>query len=226
MSLSYSENINRCMIWLSLIVYAISMFLPFCYIIECPSYYLHSLTLQPYLEIGNAASDDYNRGIGILFLGIAGLHYDIVDILYGEIPFGMIWLLNIIYFIAFIRIYRHSVDTSLVYTWMPLSILIIVLFYFCHDKVSDFDMGPDILIGQKGGGYYLWLLSFLILQYALSYEMKQCAYRVRKIYSRKQRIVRSSLWVLGIIIAALVLPILFILCLLLPMCFGSAYYIF
>ena len=69
--MSYIINIGNRMIWLSLIVYAISMFLPFCYIIECPSYYLHSLTLQPYLEIGNAASDDYNRGIGILFLGIS-----------------------------------------------------------------------------------------------------------------------------------------------------------
>ena len=33
--MSYIINIGYRMIWLSLIVYAISMFLPFCYIIEC-----------------------------------------------------------------------------------------------------------------------------------------------------------------------------------------------
>ena len=163
-----NENIRNRMIWLSFVVYAISMFLPMFYVAkyDCVDY--------------GSISRAYNTGgvpttCGETFLmGILSIPYDIaLNIIHGRIPYRMIWILNIVYFVAIERMWKNRTIGKIYNLFMPFAMLPAFMFFFNHFEIIDLlDANAVYLVTQKGIGYFLWLISLMILILTLAYEIR------------------------------------------------------
>lgn len=104
--------------------------------------------------------------------------YDIVFLLNGKVNFTILWFSNITYlYILSLWVKQRRIKTFFIL--VVLSITFIISFYICHDSIIGRDENVIYYIGDKGIGYYLWLISYLIFFFgALEYKMKKWAKKI------------------------------------------------
>lgn len=92
--------------------------------------------------------------------------YDIVFLLNGKVNFTLLWISNITYFyILSLWVKQRRMKT--LFILVVLSITMIISFYFCHDSIIGRDENIIYNIGDKGIGYYLWLISYFIIFFGM-----------------------------------------------------------
>ena len=121
-----------------------------------------------------------------------------IELLFGIIlsP-GKIWLLNVPYFLCLFLFKKQKFKwLQLIIILIPISVLI--AFHNCHPLLS---VGRDdtypYYIGPKGLGYYLWLLSFIVLFLGMIIKMVPWSTRIKKLVTSRKVLI-SGLAVLGI----------------------------
>lgn len=98
--------------------------------------------------------------------GIIMIPYDIVFLLNGKVNFTLLWFSNITYFyILSLWVKQRRMKT--LFILVVLSITMIISFYFCHDSIIGRDENIIYNIGDKGIGYYLWLISYFIILFGM-----------------------------------------------------------
>ena len=176
MSLSYNENIRNRMIWLSLVVYIISLFMVHHYEIVAPYSDQELYSTSSYMKFedvpGGMAVPKWKEFI-LTFIFWPG---DVLLLICrGRMTYSLLWIIDLIYFIVLFRIYRYNIITVGTIKTMGLSILMAMLFQFSHYEIW-IPMNESFVITQRGSGYYCWIMSLLILLCAMSCKTRYRLY--------------------------------------------------
>ena len=202
MSLSYNENIRNRMIWLSLVVYIISLFMVHHYETDAPYHEQEPYPTHLYQELGRELGDPIISWID-MFVNVVLTPADIIQVLaYGRISYRLLWLLNIVYFFAVFRLSAQGLVTNRILIAMGLSILMALSFQFSHYEIQ-IPLHESFVITQKGPGHYCWVMSFMILYGTMLYDGKYHKMMVLPI--RKQRQTDWTLnldWIVSLVLLA------------------------
>ena len=147
------------MIWLSFVVYIISLFMVHHYETDAPYHEQEPYPTHLYQELGRELGDPIISWIDML-VNVVLTPADIIQVLaYGRISYRLLWLLNLVYFFAVFRLSAQGLVTNGILIAMGLSILIALSFQFSHYEIQ-IPLHESFVITQKGSGYYCWVMSF------------------------------------------------------------------
>lgn len=120
-----------------------------------------------------------------------------VELMWGIVSFPTLvnWL-NIPYFVC-LFLYTKQKHKWLQLTLILLSIMVLIAFYNCHYRFIGRDIEYHYYVGPKGLGYYLWLLSFIVLFLGMIIKMVPWSTRIKKLMTSRKVLI-SGLAVLGI----------------------------
>jgi hypothetical protein len=116
-----------------------------------------------YLHRGNIV-----YALPFIMTGIVTWPIDIISVVMGVGYINYLWISYVIYFYVLYLVKRKIYPIRQI-IMMFLSIVIIIKFFFCHAIISDSENPMLEVIGGKMAGYYLILLSNILLFVTIIY---------------------------------------------------------